>query len=64
MGWGCCSVEETNLAISHALSNPKPKSHYIVGRTAKIMIRLRKLLAFLALDWVFDWLVLKALSKF
>jgi len=58
-----CSVEETNFAIIHALSDPKPRSHYIVGRMAKIMIRLRKLLAFLALDWVFDWLVLRALSK-
>jgi len=59
-----CSVQETNFAISHALSDPKPKTHYIIGRAANVMIRLRKLLGILSLDWVFDWLVLNALSKF
>jgi len=32
-----CSVEETNFAIIHALSDPKPRSHYIVGRMVRVL---------------------------
>eukprot|EP00854_Cymbomonas_tetramitiformis_P008768 gene8768-10392_t len=54
-----CSTEDTSAAIIHALEAYKPQTRYIVGKSARLMVPLRKFIP----DRIFDMLVLGTLQK-